>query len=259
MDITKHQLKHIKSLHQTKFRQIYKNFIGEGHKLCIELLNQSKFELESVLFTPEWADNHPHLISRYKDISYIISNEQMAQISALKTPTEVLIVAKQSLNSLDGLTINTGNYFFLDSIQDPGNVGTIIRLADWFGFSGVIASPETADFFNPKVVQATMGSIAGPMLIESSAHLLENFKGIYDFYAMDMEGKNLDLVKFGDKNIFILGNEGKGISLESKSLLKYENYLSIPGNKTKIAESLNVGIAAGILANHISNRTTFIK
>lgn len=256
MDITKNQLKHIKSLHQTKFRQIYKNFIGEGHKLCIELLKQSKFELEYILTTPQWTRNHGHLPPSLKDITFLISNEQMAHISTLKTPTEVLIVAKQSLNSLDEIAIRQGNYFYLDHIQDPGNVGTIIRLADWFGFSGVIASPDSADFFNHKVVQSSMGSIAGPMLIESSFDKLENYKGIYDFYAMDMEGNTINNVQFGKNNIFILGNEGKGISPTVKSILKDHNYISIPGSPHRLAESLNVSTAAGILANTVANSTT---
>jgi TrmH family RNA methyltransferase len=175
----------------------------------------------------------------------------MTQISSLKNPTNVLIVVKQNLIELSSIAGSDGNYFYLDNIQDPGNVGTIIRLADWFGFKGVIASTSTADFFNPKVVQATMGSIVGPALIEAPISHLSSYLPLYQIYGMEMTGVALSEADFSNRNIIILGNEGHGLSHEAKSLIKEKNYLTIPGFDCKIAESLNVSVAAGILAHHL--------
>jgi RNA methyltransferase, TrmH family len=206
------------------------------------------------LATEKWAFAHQSILSKYASISYQVTDEQLAQISSLKNHSEVLIVAKQKLNRLEEIASTKGGYFYLDNIQDPGNVGTIIRLADWFGFKGVIASSDTADFFHPKVVQSTMGSICGPMLIEAPVEHLASYRSLFNFYAMDMNGSPLQDQKLSDNTIFILGNEGHGLSIHAKQLLASHEYLTIMGSKTKKAESLNVGIAAGIVANHFYNR-----
>jgi RNA methyltransferase, TrmH family len=253
MEITKNQLKEIKSLQQSKFRQIYKNFVAEGHKVATELLRSQRFEIVTVLATQKWIEEFDYMVNKHSEYLYQVTNEQMAQVSSLKNPTDVLIVAKQKLIDLMTIIEKGGNYFFLDEVQDPGNVGTIIRIADWFGFSGVIASENTADFFQSKVVQATMGSIAGPHLIKTPTENLSSYKGNFSFYAMDMSGVPLERKTFNRNNIFIMGNEGHGISNQAKSLINSENYLTIPGFDSKIAESLNVSIAAGILANKVIN------
>ncbi len=249
MNITNNQIKFIRSLHQSKFRQIYKKFIAEGHKVAIELIKSNKFQVYGIFCTQMWYDEHIQILKPIADLVFITDNERMEQITTLKNATPVLVVLYQTENNFRSIPLHPGHYFYLDKIQDPGNVGTIIRIADWFGFAGVIAGEGTADFFHPKVVQSSMASIAGIALINATVDQLKTYLPMYIFYALDMNGKNHNTISFNQKSIFILGNEGHGLSDEIKSMLTSENYLAIEGNNGSIAESLNVSIAAGIIAN----------
>jgi RNA methyltransferase, TrmH family len=249
MDISKNQIKFVRSLHQSKFRQNYKKFIGEGHKVVIELIKSKKFAIDSIYCSDKWFQDNHDIIKNFQNRIFIIDDEKMDQITTLKNSSSVLAVFDQSTGSLDDLGGTDGHFFYLDNIQDPGNVGTIIRIGDWFGFSGIIASEGTADFFHPKVVHASMGSIARPSLIYAQPDVMSNFKSNFDYYALDMNGVDYNQVEFKKKSIFILGNEGHGLSIEAKKLVDYKNVISIPGSDNKIAESLNVAMTASILAS----------
>jgi RNA methyltransferase, TrmH family len=250
MNLSKNQIKYIRSLQQSKFRQMYENFVAEGDKVVTELLQKNNFDIELVAALPEWISSNSNKIERYTNLLYTVDNEQMEQISSLKSAPDVLIIAKKRLTSLNEILNNNFKAFYLDGLQDPGNVGTVIRIADWFGFDAVIKSEDTADFFHPKVVQASMGSISDLHLCELNRSELVALQAI-DLYILDMEGKPIEEVTFSNKSIFILGSEGKGISDVIKQKMDKNNFITIKGSNNRVAESLNVGVAAGILAQKV--------
>ena len=235
MSISKNQLKLITSLSQKKYRQKHDLFIAEGIKVLNELLN-STFEIETLFCT----DDFETTISEKKVVR--ISETELKKVSTLKSPNKALGVfkiPKEKAVKNSGLTIA------LDAINDPGNLGTIIRLCDWFGVTQLVCSKDTVDCYNQKVVQASMGS-----LTRVSIHYtdLENYitKSNLDTFIADMAGENVYKTKLPKEGILIMGNEANGVSKEIKSLLQYK--ISIPRfGETQETESLNVATATAIL------------
>ena len=235
MSISKNQLKLITSLSQKKYRQKHNLFIAEGVKVLNELLN-SPFEIETLFCT----DDFETTISEKKVVR--ISETELKKVSTLKSPNKALgifKIPKEKALQNYGLTIA------LDAINDPGNLGTIIRLCDWFGVAQIVCSKDTVDCYNQKVVQASMGS-----LTRVSIHYtdLENYitKSNLDTFIADMNGQNVYKTKLPKEGILIMGNEANGVSEEIKSLLQYK--ISIPRfGETQETESLNVATATAIL------------
>jgi TrmH family RNA methyltransferase len=235
MSISKNQLKLITSLSQKKYRQKHHLFIAEGVKVLNELLN-STFEIETLFCT----DDFEVAISEKKIVR--ISETELKKVSTLKSPNKALglfKIPKEKALQNSGLTIA------LDAINDPGNLGTIIRLCDWFGITQLVCSKDTVDCYNQKVVQASMGS-----LTRVSIHYtdLENYitKSNLDTFIADMDGKNVYKTKLPKEGILIMGNEANGVSKEIKTLLEYK--ISIPRfGETQETESLNVATATAIL------------
>ena len=235
MSISKNQLKLITSLSQKKYRQKHNLFIAEGVKVLNELLN-SPFEIETLFCT----DDFEVAISEKKIVR--ISETELKKVSTLKSPNKALglfKIPKEKALQNSGLTIA------LDAINDPGNLGTIIRLCDWFGITQLVCSKDTVDCYNQKVVQASMGS-----LTRVSIHYtdLENYitKSNLDTFIADMDGENVYKTKLPKEGILIMGNEANGVSEEIKSLLQYK--ISIPRfGETQETESLNVATATAIL------------
>jgi TrmH family RNA methyltransferase len=235
MSISKNQLKLITSLSQKKYRQKHHLFIAEGVKVLNELLN-STFEIETLFCT----DDFEVAISEKKIVR--ISETELKKVSTLKSPNKALglfKIPKEKALQNSGFTIA------LDAINDPGNLGTIIRLCDWFGITQLVCSKDTVDCYNQKVVQASMGS-----LTRVSIHYtdLENYitKSNLDTFIADMDGENVYKTKLPKEGILIMGNEANGVSEEIKSLLQYK--ISIPRfGETQETESLNVATATAIL------------
>ena len=235
MSISKNQLKLITSLSQKKYRQKHHLFIAEGVKVLNELLN-STFEIETLFCT----DDFEVAISEKKIVR--ISETELKKVSTLKSPNKALglfKIPKEKALQNSGFTIA------LDAINDPGNLGTIIRLCDWFGITQLVCSKNTVDCYNQKVVQASMGS-----LTRVSIHYtdLENYitKSNLDTFIADMDGENVYKTKLPKEGILIMGNEANGVSKEIKSLLQYK--ISIPRfGETQETESLNVATATAIL------------
>ncbi len=232
--VSKNQIKLITSLKQKKFRQIHQLFIAEGEKVISELIN-ADFELENLYVTTSIFNE----ISEPKKI--IISNADLLKITCLTTPNNCLAVFKipvQKTQSENGLKVA------LDDIRDPGNLGTIIRLCDWFGCTELICSLETVDLYNPKVVQATMGSIArvSVIYVDLMVYLTKTKLPIYGTF---MDGKNVYTEKLSENAILLLGNEGKGISDSVEKLVTHKIAIPRFGNQQK-TESLNVATAAAI-------------
>ena len=235
MNISKNQVKVITSLSQKKYRQKQKLFIAEGIKVVNELLNSS-FEIDT-LFA---VDNFTTDISVDKIIR--ISEKDLQKISNLKTPNKVLGIFKipdEIPLQKNGVTIA------LDAINDPGNLGTIIRLCDWFGVSQLVCSNDTVDCYNQKVVQASMGSLTRVSIIYTD---LETYLHETQFptFIADMDGENIYKTTLPKEAILIMGNEANGVSDEIKALIK--NKISIPRfGETQRTESLNVATATAIL------------
>ncbi|MFT5673266.1 MAG: TrmH family RNA methyltransferase [Polaribacter sp.] len=235
MSISKNQVKVITSLSQKKYRQKHKLFIAEGIKVVNELLNSS-FEIDT-LFA---VDNFITDVSVDKIIR--ISEKDLQKISNLKTPNKVLGIFKipdEIPLQINGVTIA------LDAINDPGNLGTIIRLCDWFGVSQLVCSKETVDCYNQKVVQASMGSLTRVSIIYTDLETYLHETHLPTFIA-DMDGENIYKTTLPKEAILIMGNEANGVSDEIKALIK--NKISIPRfGETQRTESLNVATATAIL------------
>ncbi len=244
--ITKALIKDIRALHQPKFRQIYNKFIAEGDKVCIELIKSPKYEIDDVIITS--TNEHKYLkILKNKFAAYkIASPKEMEQISTLKTPGDILLLLKKKEENLNIFLQKKSTAIYLDGVQDPGNVGTIIRIADWFGINAVVRSADSADFFNPKVVQATMGSLVNVDLISTTLQDLTGFDKI--IFGADMAGIDIQNADMNQGSILVVGSEGKGISADNEKYIQTK--VSIPGVTHKIAESLNVGVATGIICAH---------
>lgn len=234
MSLSKSQLKLILSLQQKKYRNKYSLFIAEGTKVVKEFLN-SNFELEQLFFVE--GDDYD---TEGKAIH--ISEMELKKVSSLKTPNNVLAIFKIPV---ENTLLNNGLILVLDNINDPGNLGTIIRLCDWFGVDQLVCSETTVDCYNAKVVQASMGSLTRVNIVYTNLiPFLEN--STLPKYATLLEGENIYKAKLPIDGIFVMGNEANGISEE---VLKQLNMaLSIPRfGKIQETESLNVATATAIV------------
>ena len=237
--ISKNDVKYIQSLHHKKTRDKEGLFIAEGPKLLLELLS-SQFEVKQLYALPVWMEQHPKINKATE-----ITEGELEKITALQTPNQVLAVFKQPSLS-DEPVLKGCLSLVLDGIQDPGNLGTIIRIADWFGICQLIASEDTADVYNPKVVQATMGSIA---------RVKVHYKKLPDWLAQTtvpvygalLNGENVYNTGEIKEGVLVIGNEGRGIRADVLPFIKQP--LTIPGRGK--AESLNAAVATGIILSHI--------
>jgi TrmH family RNA methyltransferase len=236
--------KYIQSLGQKKHRDEEGLFVAEGPKLVAELLGSSRENIQELYAVKEWIKEN----SQWLKIPVTeVSGSELEKISQLKTPNQVLAVIKK-FEAGESITVKGKVSLVLDTIQDPGNMGTIIRIADWFGVQQIICSEECADIYNPKVVQATMGSIARVKVFYTELEeWLQKQKDI-SVYAALLEGKDVRKIGVLKEGLIIIGNESKGIS---DQVLNFVNEkITIP-QKGK-AESLNAAVATGIILSHVS-------
>ena len=233
--VSKNQIKLITSLQQKKFRNEEKLFFAEGIKVIQELLN-SNFELQHLYTTK--PDFDAVSISQ----KTIVSEAELKKISALSTANSCLALFKIPQSKA---IINKGLILVLDDIRDPGNLGTILRLCDWFGIKQLLCSNETVDIYNPKVVQATMGSIARVNVnyIDLGVFMAQTKLPVFGTF---MDGENIYKTTLPKEGIIVMGNEANGISNELEQQIK--NRLTIPrfGDLQK-TESLNVATATAII------------
>ncbi len=228
-------------------------FVAEGEKLVLDLL-QSEFIISEVFCLNELGQK----VSAIKPgiTVEIISKEELSRISFLKTTPEIIALCRipESEINWDELTDNLS--IFLDEIQDPGNLGTIVRLADWFGIANIICSPGCADLFNPKVIQSTMGAFARVKVhYVALAPFLEKAKKLnIPIYGTYMEGENLYESELSTNGIIVMGNEGNGISDHAASYISRKiNIPSFPPGEVT-SESLNVAIATSIICSEFRRR-----
>lgn len=236
--ITKSQVKHIRSLDDKKYRKQHKQFIVEGEKMVMELID-SDFDVIQVFVQNGWPGTES--LQRRSRLVQVVEDFEMKKISSMSSPSPVLgVVGIPDTNDIVGK-----RFFLLDQIRDPGNLGTIIRIADWFGLDGIICSPETVELYNPKVVQASMGSIFRvPVIYTTLPDWIRTHADI-PVYAASLQGKNLHESSHSiQTGAILIGNESNGLTPELLSASTYQ--IRIPGGGE--AESLNAAVAAGILA-----------
>jgi TrmH family RNA methyltransferase len=233
--VSKNQIKLITSLQQKKYRFSNKLFFAEGVKVIHELL-EANFELEHLYTT----QNDFEVVSNAKKTR--IDAADLKKISALASPNSCLAVFKMPVEKA---TRESGLILALDSIRDPGNLGTILRLCDWFGIHQLVCSQETVDIYNPKVVQATMGSIArvNVSYLDLDAFLAHTKLPVFGTY---MDGENIYRTSLPQEGIIIMGNEANGISAAIEK--RVQNRIAIPRfGEIQKTESLNVATATAII------------
>ena len=241
--LSKSKTKYIQTLGQKKFRDEEGLFIAEGPKIIKDLLEEKTVIIKAIYALKEWIDDNKKLVGVAELIE--IEEADLEKISQLKTPNKVVAVVQQFDVAKEIITSNKIT-LALDGIQDPGNMGTIIRIADWFGIEQIVCSNDSADIYNSKVVQSTMGSIARVKVYYTDLEQwLREQKGI-SIYATTLEGKVIGSVGKIKEGIIVFGNESKGISLAVMNIAT--DKITIP--KKGKAESLNAGVAAGIILSH---------
>lgn len=243
--LVKSQVKYIQSLGQKKFRDEDSAFIAEGVKIINELLFTSNTSLIRLFATENWIETNKSVIKDLPNKLTPVKESELERISFLQTPNQVVgIFKKPVFKSAD---IEKTITLLLDEIQDPGNLGTIIRTADWFNIKKIFCSKDSADAFNPKVVQATMGSIARVEVMHADLQTILDNHSDMPVYAATLQGENIFEIKKISKGFILIGNESKGIKPE---LLKSSvHQITIP--KLGNAESLNAAVAAGIVMERL--------
>jgi TrmH family RNA methyltransferase len=242
--LVKQKVKYIHTLGQKKFRQQDKVFIAEGPKLLKEILETQPAMINEIFALKEWVDENKKIPGTVSVTE--ISQAELEKISQLTTPNKVLAVVKQ-FEPAKKIMAKGKITLALDGIQDPGNLGTIIRIADWFGVEQIVCSKDSADIYNPKVVQATMGSIARVNFFYTDLEEWLSKQKDLRIYATMLEGQDITGMKKINEGIIVFGNESKGISDEILQLANVR--ITIP--KKGKAESLNAAVAAGIVLGSI--------
>lgn len=234
--LSKKVLKDIQSLSQKKYRDETGLFLAEGPKIVEELLTLVPAYVKSVYAIEGWTMGRGGV--------EIVSEEELQKLSFLKTPNKVVAILQKFQSKPPDLSQLV---LYLDAIQDPGNFGTIIRIADWFGVKDVVCSAGCADLYNPKVVQSTMASIARVNVFEDKKETWLKKQSV-PVYAASLQGENLYNLPKTDKGILLIGNESKGIREEFLQLAT--KLVTIP--RRGEAESLNAAVATGILLSHLT-------
>lgn len=245
--LSKNQIKFIQSLQQKKHRNESGCFIAEGNKLVADLV--PAFECEWLIATEEWLAAHTHLKA---NLTLPATKEELAKAGGLTTPQDAIAVLKKAEYAFSTADLKGKLTLAADRIQDPGNLGTIIRLADWFGIEQIICSPDTVDLYNPKTIQSTMGALA-----RVKVHYLPLADVITQdmpVYGTFLDGDDMYKTELSDEGIIIMGNEGNGISPEVEALVSRKLYIPNFPEGRETTESLNVAIATSIICAEFRRR-----
>jgi RNA methyltransferase, TrmH family len=253
--ISHSKYKYLNSLKIKKFRNLHGQFVVEGEKIISDLLKENAQKINTIIATTEWLDCNRSLLGQHVDEVIEAGMADLEKISSLETPPPAIAVLNMKEPVWDEEVISSEWSLMLDTIQDPGNLGTIIRTADWFGIRNVICNPQSVDYYNPKVIQASMGAIFRVNIHYTElAPLLENCRQKLQLqvYGTFMKGKSIYEMDAVSKGIMLFGNESKGISPD---LLPYiDQQVTIPPGRKNQAhiESLNVASAVAIACSVIA-------
>ena len=242
--LSKNKVKYIQTLCHKKQRLQENFFLAEGEKIISELLTQKKYTINELYALPQWVAANKAL---YKNIPITeISLAELQKISNLTTPNKVLAIV-ENYTDTEQPNANTQLVLALDGIQDPGNMGTIIRLADWFGIQHILCSHTTVDWQMPKVIQATMGSFVRVTITYTNLANYIVTNNIVNVAIATIHGTDIKKIEPLQNGIIIMGNEGNGISQSLTELATQQISIVRKGN----AESLNVAVATGIILSHL--------
>jgi TrmH family RNA methyltransferase len=245
--ISRNQIKFLVSLQQKKFRQKYHKFVAEGEKLVEEAINHSINQIEALYYCPAIFGDTAPIIPRGLTLE-MVNKADMERISTLKTPPGIMAL----MQFPDSSNLNKhSRHIYLDGVADPGNVGTILRTADWFGVTSIICGPGTAEWSNPKVIQASMGSIFRVSIDEMDIHDVIAILPELPLVSASMHGIHYNQYAWNESGILIMGNESNGLSKEVEKLVSEQ--ITIPKHPNSSAESLNVSVALAILLARWSN------
>ena len=252
MNLSKNKIKWITSLQIKKFRQKFHQFPVEGDKIVLELLRDRRWRVAELYALSEWLDRNAALVHREGLVVHEVDAEALTRISAMQSPQQALAIADLQVLPVDADLVRSDLSLYLDGIQDPGNLGSILRIADWFGVRHVFLSPDTVEVFNPKVIQASMG---GFLRICTEIIPLASLKARFPelkIYGADLAGEEVFHASgLLPGVVVVIGNEGSGISPASTALL--DGALTIPRHPAGGAESLNAAVATGIIVAAFRN------
>ena len=242
--LSKSKIKYIHSLALKKIRKEEQVFLAEIPKVVEELA--AYFPCRFLAATSSWLKANPTISAN--EIAEVTQDE-LSRASLLKTPQQVLAIFEQPQYTLDSQVVRHSLCLALDDVQDPGNLGTIIRLADWFGIKDIICSPNTVDVYNPKVIQATMGAIARVKIHYTPLTDFIRSVGNIPVYGTFLNGENIYGQELANNGLIVMGNEGNGISPEIETLVSHRLYIPNYPQGQKTSESLNVAIATAIVCS----------
>ena len=244
--ISKNQIKQIQTLHLKKNRDAHKLFLAEGINTVKELIKKKSNCIKELYLTESFLASNLESIQSNKITHYIISESELKKISLQISPNNVLAICNYLERTDTKLNFESGFSLYLDDIRDPGNFGTIIRLADWYGISLIYCSPDSCDFYNPKVIQASMGAFLRVNVLHSTlANVIKN-SNVKNVYGAVLNGQNIYKEKLSN-GIIVIGNEANGISKENLNLITHP--ISIPSHPESDAESLNAAMASSIIVS----------
>lgn len=248
--LSKNKIKYIRSLELKKNRKEEGVFVAEGHKLVGDLLGH--FPCKLLIALPSWLQKNTYIIA---DEVIEVSFDELSRASLLKNPQDVLAVFDQPIYETSIEVMNQSLCLALDDIQDPGNLGTIIRLADWFGIEHIFCSYGTVDVYNPKVVQATMGALARVKIHYCNlVALISSIKNI-PIYGTFLDGNNIYEETLSNNGLIVMGNEGNGVSEEVSRLINKRLYIPNYPSSRETSESLNVAIATAVTCAEFRRRS----
>lgn len=247
--LSKNKIKYIHSLELKKNRKEEQAFVAEGHKLVGDLLGH--FPCRLLVATRAWLDRNPD-VEAMEIIE--VNQEELTRASLLKTPQEVLAVFEQPEYSIQPEVVERSLCLALDDVQDPGNLGTIIRLADWFGIEHIFCSLGTVDVYNPKTVQATMGALARVKLHYVDLPSIIASMPSVPIYGTFLDGNNIYAETLSANGLIIMGNEGKGVSQEVAKLVNKRLYVPNYPSERVTSESLNVAVATAVVCAEFRRR-----
>ena len=250
--LSKNQIKFIKSLAQKKHRDESVCFLAEGNKLVADLLPH--FDCDLLFCESSWLATQGDINASQIEIA---NAGDIDKVSLLKNPQQVLAVFRQPQYELNIEELSEKLSLVLDCIQDPGNLGTIIRIADWFGIENIICSSDTADLYNSKTVQATMGALARVKVHYTDLAVFLKEISFLPVYGTYLDGTDIYTKKLSNKGFIIMGNEGNGISPEIEQFINEKLYIPNYPDNRDTSESLNVAVATAITCAEFRRREVY--
>lgn len=255
--LSKNKIKYIQSFQQKKQREKEGYFIAEGKKIVSEILS-SDWEVKALYASEFFFEQYTKNISLENIETCITEKEELKKISCLKEPDDALVICKIPTVDCDYKKIELDLVLYLDGIRDPGNLGSIIRVCDWFGIKSIFCSKDTTELYNPKTIQSTMGSfLRVNVFYENLVVVQENMKKLkmnFSIYGACVDGESIYASKGFEAGILVIGNEANGISIENKKLLTKK--ISIPSYTKNSPESLNAAIATSIIISEYKRQNS---